>query len=89
MATKQIIIADLGSEETRQVRINLNNLIDVVEGIQVATIASIDATDLAEVITLANEMKASLNVTAAIDTTKLRELVASVVVPVPPQRPTV
>lgn len=42
----------------------LRDIADDLANGQVATIASIDATDLAEVLTLANEIKASLNVVA-------------------------
>lgn len=44
----------------------LRDIADDLNGLQVATIASTDATDLASALTLVNEIKASLNVTAAI-----------------------
>ena len=43
----------------------LNDIADDFVGIQIATIASADASDLATAITLVNEIKASINVTAA------------------------
>ena len=89
MATTQKIVADLGSEEVRLARLQLNNLVDASEGLQVAVIASADATDLATAITLVNEIKASLNVVAAIDLTALRKLVAAFEVPAAPAAPTV
>ena len=43
----------------------LNDVADDLAATQIADIASADATDLASVITLANEMKASLNAIAS------------------------
>jgi hypothetical protein len=45
---------------------SLRDIADDLDGLQVATIASPDATDLATVITLANEMKGALNTLAAV-----------------------
>jgi len=81
MVTETKVIADTGSEEVRLTRLALNDAADAIEGVQVAVIASADASDLATAITLVNEIKASLNVTAAIDVTALRKIIATVVVP--------
>lgn len=61
-----------GSSDTPSLATALRDLADDAAALQVATIASADASDLATAITLVNEIKAALNVIAAatIKTTK-------------------
>lgn len=51
----------------------LNDVADDLAGLQIATIASADASDLATAITLVNEIKASINVTAAYTLTTTKQ----------------
>ena len=53
-----------GSAGTPSLADALRDIADDFTGLQSADIASIDATDLAEVLTLANEIKAALNAVA-------------------------
>ena len=53
-----------GSAGSPNLAVALREVADDLATVKVATIANIDATDLAEVITLANEMKAALNAIA-------------------------
>jgi len=89
MATTKKIIADLGSEELKQVRLQVNNLVDAVEGLKVATIANADAggTYTSAEQDLINEIKTALNAVAAVDLTGLRKLVATLELAAAPSIP--
>ncbi len=59
-------ITPSNSQGTPDLATTLRDIADDLDGIQVGTIASADASDLATAITLVNEIKAALNVNAAV-----------------------
>lgn len=91
MATKERLIADVGSEQVTRIRENLNSLVTAVEALQPATIAASAAggTYTAAEQTLINEMRTALIAMAAVDMTALRDLVVAFNLPNAPKGPVV